>query len=166
MKLDLQDKYLLIVQEICERILSAEVLSENINNIVFIESTSLQIRKILELIAYLSVLVNQEKLNYEICNAWHAKKIIEALNIKTTIFYPFPSYIISDSSEDGQPLLIAIGYKHALSQDEFIKAYSNCGKILHTQHPLKEKINIKEFEIENKNLLNSQSWKSISNILW
>ena len=58
------NQYTSIVQEIRDRILSAEILSDKNENLVFIESTSLQIRKILELIAYLSVLVNNEKLNH------------------------------------------------------------------------------------------------------
>jgi len=58
------DQYSLILQEIRERMHSADIFS-NQKNLVFIESTSLQIRKILELIAYLSVLVNNEKLNHK-----------------------------------------------------------------------------------------------------
>ncbi len=45
------NQYADIVKEIRERILSAEMLSDEDKNLVFIESTSLQIRKILELIA-------------------------------------------------------------------------------------------------------------------
>ena len=74
-----KEEYLLVIGEIRERVFSAEVLSKE-KNVVFIESTALQIRKILELIAYLSVLVNIEKLNHREKNEWHAKKIIEALN--------------------------------------------------------------------------------------
>lgn len=48
-----KEKYATIVSEIRDRILSAEILA-NEKNRVFIESTSLQIRKILGLIAYLS----------------------------------------------------------------------------------------------------------------
>lgn len=79
------DKYSRIMEEIRERLFSAEILSAK-KNIVFIESTSLQIRKILEVTIYLSVLVNSEKLNHESKNEWHPTKIIEALNKKTTIF--------------------------------------------------------------------------------
>lgn len=146
------DQYLLIVNEIQERMFSAEILS-NEKNLVFIESTSLQIRKILELIAYLSVLVNNEKLNHKEKNEWHPKIIIEALNKKTTIFYPFPSHIFPPSQDSDQPTLIPFGYKNALSQDEFVSAYKICGKNLHAQHPLKEKSNIGDVFIENKKIL-------------
>jgi hypothetical protein len=148
------DQYSDIVKEIRERILSAEILSEESKNIVFIESTSLQIRKILELIAYLSVLANKEKLNHDSRNEYHAERIIKKLTEKTTIFYPFPSHIFPPINNDEQPILIPIGYKYALSQDEFSKAYNNCGEILHAQHPLKNKINIEEYVRENKITLN------------
>ena len=148
------NQYSLIVKEIRERILSAEILSEDDKQLVFIESTSLQIRKILELIAYLSVLVNNEKLNHKSKNEWHPEKIIKTLTEKTTIFYPFPSRVFPPSDDNKEPVLIPIGYKYALSQDDFIKAYSRCGKILHAQHPLKNNLNIEEYVIENRNILN------------
>ena len=148
------NQYALIVKEIRERILSAEIISNENKNIVFIESTSLQIRKILELIAYLSVLVNNEKLNHKSKNEYHAERIIKSLSDKTTVFYPFPSHIIPANNNSEQPTIIPIGYKYALSQDDFIKAYSKCGKILHAQHPLKKNINIEEYVRENQKILN------------
>lgn len=147
-----KEEYLLTLGEIRERVFSAEVLSKK-RNVVFIESTALQIRKILELIAYLSVLVNIEKLNHREKNEWHPKKIIEALNIKTTIFYPFPSHMFPPQEADGQPVLIPFGYGCALSQSEFIDAYKKCGNILHAQHPMKEQLDIESFFLGNKNIL-------------
>lgn len=148
------NQYADIVKEIRERILSAEMLSDEDKNLVFIESTSLQIRKILELIAYLSVLANNEKLNHNNRKEYHAEKIINTLTEKTTIFYPFPSHIFPPSNNNEQPVLIPIGYQYALSQDDFKKVYSKCGKILHAQHPLKSKVNIEEYVRENKITLN------------
>lgn len=148
-----KEEYSLVLGEIRERLFSAEVLSKE-RNLVFIESTALQIRKILELIAYLSVLVNIEKLNHREKNEWHAKKIIEALNTKTTVFYPFPSHIFPPEEANGQPTLIPLGYGYALSQNEFANTYTMCGNILHAQHPLKEKLDIEKFFLGHKNILN------------
>ncbi|WP_188006236.1 hypothetical protein [Vibrio cholerae] len=67
------ETYLKIICEIRDRIHTAESLSE-VENLVFIESTSLQIRKVLELVAYLSILVNGDKLNSKERNEYHAKK--------------------------------------------------------------------------------------------
>ncbi len=61
--------------------------------------------------------------------------------------------MIPANNESEQPVLIKIGYKNALSQDEFKNAYKKCGSILHAQHPLKDKLHIKEFALENKILL-------------
>lgn len=160
MESDLQNQYSLIINEIRRRIISADILSDKLNNVVLIESTSLQIRKILELIAYLSVLVNHEKLNHKARNEWHAEKIINALNANTTIFYPFPSFMIPADNGSEQPMLIPIGYTNALSQHEFIDAYNMCGNILHAQHPFKSEIDIDKFAIENKKLL-----KKLKNLL-
>jgi len=138
-----KEKYTLIVSELRDRILSAEVLASE-KNVVFIESTALQIRKILELIAYLSVLVNAEKLNHTKRSEYHASKVVEALTKKTTIFYPLPSHMIHPSSQTEQPVLIPLGYQYALSQDNFREAYKFCGSVLHAQHPLKKDLNIEE----------------------
>lgn len=146
------EKYSLVLKEIRERLLSADILSEE-ENVVFIESTALQIRKVLELISYLSVLVNSEKLNHKEKSEWHPQKIIEALNAKTTIFYPLPSKMIYSQDKGGEPVLIPLGVMHALSQAEFIEAYGRCGKILHAQHPLKDDINIAHFYTSNKKVL-------------
>ena len=99
------EQYSNIITEIRDRVQSAGVFS-NEKSTIFIESTSLQIRKILELISYLSVLVNQDKLNHDDRNEYHAKKIIESLSEKTTVFYPFPSHIIHSQDNSSQPILM------------------------------------------------------------
>lgn len=147
-----KEKYTAIVSEIRDRILSAEVLA-NEKNIVFIESTALQIRKILELIAYLSVLVNAEKLNHKERAQYHASKVVDALTEKTTIFYPFPSHMIHPSSQTEEPVLIPLGYQNALSQDDFREAYKFCGSVLHAQHPLKKDLSIEWVFKKNKEIL-------------
>ncbi len=90
MKLDLQNTYKFIVNEIRERILMAEILSDSLDKIVFIESTSLQIRKILELIAYLSLLVNLEKLNHKARKEWHmaCRENHKCISYKQLFFIP------------------------------------------------------------------------------
>lgn len=147
-----KDKYTQMVAELRVRILSADLLSDD-RNYVFIESTSLQIRKILELIAYLSILANGDKLNSKERGAYHAKKIIENLAEKTTLFYPFPSHIIPPEQSGGEPTLIPIGYANALSQSEFTDMYQLCGSILHAQHPLKCNVDIENVITKNKQTL-------------
>lgn len=147
-----KEKYATIVNEIRDRILSAEIFA-NEKNLVFIESTSLQIRKILELIAYLSVLVNSEKLNHKQRHEYRATKIVDSLLERTTIFYPLPSHMIHPSREGDQPVLIPLGYKNSLSQEEFCEVYNLCGKVLHAQHPLKPDIDIQGVFLKNAETL-------------
>lgn len=163
MELGLQDQYKAIMHEIRVRIIAAEKLSEY-NDAIFIESVSLQIRKTLELLAYLTLLLNRDKVNNKTRDEYHAKKIIEALSQKTSIFYPFPSHIFPPSNKDDQPLLIPLGYGNALTQTEFKCSYQKLGKILHAQHPLKHIVDIEEFKLDNnktieklKNLLRSHT---------
>lgn len=146
------DKYAQIISEIHERVFSAETLATEIN-VVFVESTSLQIRKVLELVAYLSVLTNNEKLNSKERHEWHPRDIIRDLNTKTTIFFPFPCHIIPPCNPNDQPTLIPLGYKNSLSQEDFVKAYQSCGNNLHAQHPFKKKIDIEKHYLENKRLI-------------
>ncbi|MDE1348517.1 hypothetical protein [Vibrio aestuarianus] len=143
-----QDIYCQIVEEIRLRVLYAEGLALGGDDIVFIESVTLQIRKILELIAYLSIIVNRKSLNHDERNAYHAKKIIENLQDKTEIFYPFPSRMIfSDSGVE--PTLIPLPQDNYLSISEFVKLYQMCGKVLHAQHPMKKKLNFSEIKYNN-----------------
>ena len=164
MEIELQEQYQDIISEIRQRILSAEILSDERENVVFIESATLQIRKILELIAYFSLLLNKGKVNRKIREEYHAKRIINAISENTTIFYPFPSRIIPPNSSLDQPMLIPIGYKHALSQKEFNEVYQDCGKVLHAQHPFKNELDFKKYKQNNtitlrklKNLLQNHT---------
>jgi hypothetical protein len=146
------DSYQSALMEIRERFLSAVILSKK-ENVVFIESTALQIRKILELISYLSILVNLGKLNHKEKNEWRAQKIIETMAGKTTIFYPLPSRVIVPEGKVGEPVLIPLSTKYALSQADFIDAYGNCGKILHAQHPFKDELDFRRYYVANAQVL-------------
>lgn len=146
------DIYQSVLMEIRERLFSADILSKK-ENVVFIESTALQIRKILELISYLSILVNSEKLNHKEKNEWRAPKIIETMASKTTIFYPLPSRVIAPREKESEPILIPLSTRCALSQADFIDAYGNCGKILHAQHPFKDEVDFRRYFLENAQVI-------------
>ena len=159
--IDLQNQYIHIIDDIRKRVISAELFAEENRNIIFIESTTLQIRKILELIAYMSLLLNREKINSKGRDEYHAKRIIENISGKTKIFYPFPSIVIPPKEANSeQPVLIPIGYQSALSQKEFKEIYQECGEILHAQHPFKKQIDYEKIVIKNRSTL-----KKIKNLL-
>lgn len=146
------EQYTDTISEIRERLLSAEVLSTD-KSLVFVESTALQIRKILELIAYLSVLVHADKLSRDERRDFHAGRIVDALDEKTTVHYPLPSRMFHPKTAEEQPVLIPMGYKHALSQAEFKETYQACGKVLHAQHPFKERLDPGNVFVNHRNVL-------------
>jgi len=154
MDLEVEDYYQVVMNEIKNRIFSAEILSNERENAIFIEATTLQIRKIIELIAYLSLVLNREKVNRKIRNKFQANLIINAISDKTKIFFPFPSYIIPPNKDNKEAILIPIGYKNSLSQNQIIDIYKKCGKILHAQHPYEIEIDFKQYKLENKIILN------------
>lgn len=154
MENDILDKYSVILSEIRKRVVAAEMLSKENNNVIYIESTTLQIRKILELISYLSLLVNRNKVDEKVSKDYHAKRILEAIESVTTIFYPIPSILVPPNNQNNQPTFIPLGYSDSLSLVEFKKAYYKCGGIAHAQRPFEKKINFKKYSIFNIDMIN------------
>lgn len=130
-----------------------------------IETIALQIRKILELVALGSLVLNKEKyseMHKNFSSQWNAKYILNDIERINPSFYPKPidevpikyqSRIINNLQEKKDGFL---------TKDEFIELYDRLGGLLHTNNPFVEKDNVSEFEkniidILNKikNLLNS-----------
>jgi len=98
-----------------------------------IEFCVLQIRKILELIAFSSLVsdadVYREKLS-KIDSMWNARLIFRDIERIHPDFYPKPIRI--DPKDKSIWHDIEDGY---LTKDEFIKIYDKCGKYLHENSP-------------------------------
>ena len=104
------------------------------------EFVFVQLRKILELIAFASLTANKEK--YSAAHAkfathWNAKRMLADLEKVNPDFYPMPL---------GKPQLQADGTKHFpavsgkfLAKDDFILLYDKCGEILHARNPFTDK---------------------------
>lgn len=147
----IKEKYLYIMNELRNKILSAETLSKEKNQIM-IESTSLQLRMVLELISYLFVIVNQDKFNSKEKQNWSPSVFIENLKDKVSIFYPSPCYLIED--EQGEPTVIPRGFKHSLNIQELKEAYKNYNNALHSFHPFKpKKLSNDHLWILNQNII-------------
>ncbi len=97
-----------------------------------VESAYLQFRKILELIAMGSLIVNNEVYsqahqNFE--KHWNARRIVESLEQLNPDFYPQPL----DEKYQGKDL---VDKKDGfLTKDNFIELYRICGALLHTDNP-------------------------------
>lgn len=108
------------------------------------EFVCLQIRKILELIAFSSLLANKEKYAEaytDYANHWKAVKILEKISKINPEFYPRPTEIKKEKGvinlnskkalEDGEDTALTIA--------EFEKLFDECGIYLHVPEPFKAK---------------------------
>ena len=147
-------KYCILLEEIKLRINSVmEIIDErknkeqNLNMEEMIqfhmktEFICLQIRKILELIIFGTMVANQEvykKTYSDFKNHWNVKKIMRKIEIINKNYYPVAmSFGDSKLNDDG------INYTHELNvlntefltKEEFIKLYDKCSEIIHSPNP-------------------------------
>ena len=147
-------KYCILLEEIKLRINSVmEIIDErknkeqNLNMEEMIqfhmktEFICLQIRKILELIIFGTMVANQEvykKTYSDFKNHWNVKKIMRKIEIINKNYYPIAmSFGDSKLNDDG------INYTHELNvlntefltKEEFIKLYDKCSEIIHSPNP-------------------------------
>ena len=147
-------KYCILLEEIKLRINSVmEIIDErknkeqNLNMEEMIqchmktECICLQIRKILELIIFGTMVANQEvykKTYSDFKNHWNVRKIMRKIEIINKNYYPIAmSFGDSKLNDDG------INYTHELNvlntefltKEEFIKLYDKCSEIIHSPNP-------------------------------
>ena len=110
------------------------------------ESIYLQIRKILELIMFCSLVANKEayiSAHRNIDKHWNAKRIMSALHEINQDFYP-KALIYSDKKREG--IKACFDYRNdSLTKEEFIQIYDECGKILHSNNPFGTSTNYNEY---------------------
>ncbi|GGC90616.1 hypothetical protein GCM10007418_07940 [Halopseudomonas salina] len=96
-----------------------------------IESEALQLRKLLELIAFSTLVSYQEayrSVRSDIAKDWHAARILRKIEGINPEFYPVP---IDGSNRQGWKRLQG-GY---LTRKQFERLYDKCGAMLHSQNP-------------------------------
>lgn len=100
------------------------------------ELIAIQFRKILELIAFGSLVANREKYSLAYNNYiahWNAKEMLGNLKSINPAFYPVPLKL-PRVREDGTKHFDRIS-KGYITQEQFLSLYSDCGSILHTNNP-------------------------------
>lgn len=129
-----------------------------------LESITLQIRKILELVAMASLIANKkeyEKVYSNFSTAWNAEYLLKDMERVNPGFYPKP--MVEQSSDDPKVKghLVGRGNDY-LTKKEFIKIYKKCGAIMHASNPMGRKISyeyykksIPEWKKKMMNLLNN-----------
>ena len=125
--------------EVNVRINSVESLYEHVKILpkipepIIIESAALQIRKVLELIAFALLVANKGIYSKKIEDEWHTGDIIKQMGIKNPNFYPVP--LVCDKTSQA----LTERTNNYLTKDEFTEVYGKYGDILHRLNPLKVK---------------------------
>ena len=96
----------------------------------------LQLRKVLELIGFASLVANKEKYEAEykqFATQWRARRLIEDLEKIHPNFYPMP-IAAPEKLEDGVKRIsyVTDGF---MTKDEFPLLYDNCAAMLHMRNP-------------------------------
>lgn len=105
-----------------------------------VELIFLQLRKILEIIAFSSIVANKDK--YEaayksFASHWNATYMLKDLERVNPDFYPKPVFI-KNVGENGEKNLdfLKQGF---ITKNEFLKLYEICGRVLHATNPYSTK---------------------------
>ncbi|MCD6450086.1 MAG: hypothetical protein J7L34_06235 [Thermotogaceae bacterium] len=104
------------------------------------ELFAIHLRKILELIAFGSLIANKEKYSQahkHFDSHWNAKDMLAYLEEVNPDFYPAPLKIGSIGMNGEKNLDFVI--KGFLRKDQFVSLYNRCGGLLHTQNPFSSK---------------------------
>ena len=100
-------------------------------DVTTIESICLQLRKVLEHIAFSSLILHKkeyEEVRNDIKRDWHATRILKKVKSLNPNFYP----VALNQPEPGNPVYMKSGF---LTQKQFEKLYDESGSILHARNP-------------------------------
>jgi hypothetical protein len=131
----IRKKYLRLMWEVNKRLeVLKSLASEGINVLypqVTIETEALQLRKVLELIAYSSLIAHKDlyqSARNDIGKDWHAKRIIKKVSSINPDFYPVPTKGFYDGKwNDLRGRFLTI--------KQFENLYDACGDMLHVKNP-------------------------------
>ncbi|HEY8190927.1 MAG TPA: hypothetical protein VIG74_00780 [Alphaproteobacteria bacterium] len=104
----------------------------------------IQLRKILELIAFSSLIANKAKyaeVYEDFHKHWNAKRILKKVEEVNPDFYPNPSQLEKNGENSYHVIRTSStqdGDNTPLTKNEFIGLYNLCGEILHIPNPFKQ----------------------------
>ena len=115
-----------------------------------VESTCLQIRHILELVAFASLCANQaaySAVHKDFASHWNADLLLRDLARLNPDFYPVPKVELPSTTQGVKNHLedLKEGF---LTKEEFIAAYKKCGAMMHARNPYGSKMGHHYFEKE------------------
>lgn len=148
------DSYRSLMEELKNRIRVVDDLGAGRVNLGFgaveVELAYLQLRKILELIAYSSLVMNVDlysKQRASFATDYHANRIIRQLAKINPNFYPEPMEVWLSASGDGTAILKKIGVDY-LTVEDFMALYDKCSDIMHSASPYAEAYDYESFRAE------------------
>lgn len=170
-----QDKYRATLIEIKRRTAVVDALLLGSAHALYapttVESACLQIRKILELIAFSSLVANKEvySIQYKkFAEHWNARLMLKDLERVNSDFYPKP-IIQKPSSKPGIQFDWSDRQDDFLTKDDFLSTYERCGGILHADNPYGAQTNYENYLEQLKywrnriiNLLNAHTIKLVN----
>ena len=143
MKQDAINRYCHMMEEVKRRTRVIHSFTANATNAVYkattIESIYLQFRKILELIAFGSLVANESVYSAvyaDYAKEWRAKRLLERLEQVNPGFYPRPIEEVPSKRPGAKMdwLDVASGF---LTKDEFIELYAQSSALIHSPNPFK-----------------------------
>lgn len=170
-----QDKYRAILIEIKRRTAVVDAFLFGSAHALYVpttvESACLQIRKILELIAFSSLIANKEIYSSEykkFAEHWNARLMLKDLERVNSDFYPKP-IIQKPSNTPGIQSDWSDRQDDFLTKDNFLSVYEKCGGILHADNPYgvqtdyeKYLKQLKDWRNRIVNLLNAHTIKLVN----
>ena len=132
-------KYCQLFQECRYRIFALEGFISGESKTLYpqttIEIAALQLRKILELIAFSSLVSHKDsyiEMRKDIARDWHAERILKKVSQINPNFYPIP--VNGAKSQDWNKLKQGF-----LTRNQFSKLYDRCSDLLHAENPFARK---------------------------
>ena len=142
--------YLKAMYEFRQRTVAVGLMCNNMylvkkgGNVFDIENICLQIRKLLELIAMSSLIMNKEafeKAEKSFKTMWNAKLILKDIKRIHPQFFPMSISGTLSKNENGSWVMDEINHK-PLTEETFCKIYDKCGAALHIPNPFSENENL------------------------
>lgn len=106
-----------------------------------VETAALQFRKVVELIAFSSLIANKNiysEIHTKFSKHWNAKLILQDLERIHPDFYPQPIHQMPTDKPGIQSEFVPRNNDY-LTKEQLIELYDECGGLLHAENPLENK---------------------------
>lgn len=138
------EKYLAVLEEIKRRIKVIDDIITADSRLRYratsIETACLQVRKVLELIAFGSLIANvriYSAQHRKFAEHWNPRIMLKDMTRVNPNFYPYP-IIQKPSTISGIDMDWIAKDQDFLTKDDFLLAYEKCGRIMHATNPYGE----------------------------